>query len=105
MKERRVSNRRTVDIVTAARLESRLEEIYHRVFNGLGNELRKEVKEEIASVRNLFIGFIVTLVVLLAGVVMQGVWSSGKATAENNRNLEAIYALDKKIDMHIQAGP
>jgi hypothetical protein len=102
MKERRVSNRRTVDIVTAARLESRLEEIYHRVFNGLGNELRKEVKEEIASVRNLFIGFIVTLVVLLAGVVVQGMWSSSKATSENNRNLEAIHALDKKLELHLQ---
>lgn len=99
--ERRTATRRSSDILTADRLQRQVDEMHTRIFNGLGKELRQEMKDEIGGVRNLFIGVLVSLLVIFGGIVVEGRVSAGQASSENNRNYKAIVDLSLKLEQHI----
>jgi hypothetical protein len=85
-------------------LREDVKQIRARVYNGLGNELRAEVAKEIGGIRNLLIGVLISLVLALTGIVIQGRSSTAQSTEENNRNYAAILQLDKKLELHLQEG-
>lgn len=99
--ERRNNTRRSQDMVTLALVQKQIDEMHSRVFDGLGKEIREEVKKEVGGIRNLFIGILISLVLALAGIVVEGRISSSMATSENERNYKAIVDIGLKLDRHI----
>jgi hypothetical protein len=109
-----------------AETRNEIVEVRKRVYNGMAAELRSEVKEEFKVVRDefntsidavkkqvrsvnggtrkLLIGIAISLFMLMAGGIIEGVWSSKQASTENDRNLRAILELDKKLEIHLISG-
>jgi hypothetical protein len=82
-------------------LEARIDDVHKRVYDGLGMELRKEIQTAIGGTNKLIVSILISLLLLLVGVIVEGRWSAGQATRENDRNYAAIQVLNQKLDDHI----
>jgi hypothetical protein len=83
-------------------IETDIKEIRKRIFNGLAQELRQEVDKSVGGVRAMVIGILISMLLGLAGIIIEGRISSGASTDENMRNYKAILELDQKVDEHIR---
>jgi len=73
------------------------------VYNGLGKELRSEVGSEVKKTGNLVVGILVSLLLALSGVIIEGRVSASQAQLSNDKNYEALMLLDKRLAVHLQA--
>ena len=91
---------------TEDELRKKVDAIHDRVYNGLGKDIRDEVDKEVNGLRNLILGILVTLLLSLAGIVIEGRVSSNQASVENNRNYKAIVDIGSRLENHIiRTGP
>jgi tetrahydromethanopterin S-methyltransferase subunit G len=87
----------------------KLDEVHQRVFNGLGKELREEVGEEVKIIHRKIgtlyksIGaLLIALLMIFAGIIIEGRIASNTVTEENNRNYKAIVDIAAKLEIHLQ---
>ena len=91
----------TVNDQAISDLQKRIDSIHDRVYNGIAKEIRQEVKQEIDGVRKLTIGILIAVLISLAGIVVEGRFSSVQASMENTKNYEAILDIGSKLQNHI----
>lgn len=84
-------------------IESDIKDIKMRVFNGMSLELRHEIARSVGGVRTMVIGILISMLLGLSAIVIEGRISANAATTENMRNYKAILDLDAKVDRHIGA--
>jgi hypothetical protein len=103
--ERRSSYRRAEDREMHGNFQRQIDEIHCRVFNGLGKELRNEVKEDfdkvhrkIGTLYKSIGGLLLALLMIFAGILIEGRFTAQKASDENLRNYKAILDLELKIE-------
>lgn len=120
MVERRMGDRRAVaecsykeeHVKRMEAIEKSVSDIKERIYNGMGAELRKEIngeltdlrkdfKDENSGTRKLVVGILVTLVLSLVGIIVEGRFSSQKSTDENSRNYKAILQMEAKLEAHV----
>jgi hypothetical protein len=86
-------------------IETDVKEIRKRVYNGLGAELRAEVEKGLARTNTLVVSILISVLLALAGIVVQNRVEANQHTLESDRNYTAIMQLDKKLEIHlIQSG-
>jgi hypothetical protein len=99
--DRRTSIRRAEEREAYARLQRQVDEVHARVFNGLGKDLRNEIKAEVEKVNAKAWALLVALLLIFAGIIVEGRVSSNTSSTENLRNYKAIVELESKIENHI----
>jgi hypothetical protein len=99
--QRVTTERREENKTILAEMHQKIESMHERLYNGLGKELRQEIKEEISGVRTLVIGILVALILALAGIVIEGRFSSNQSSLENDRSYKAIVDIGAKLEEHI----
>jgi hypothetical protein len=102
MTERReTTERRSENKAVLVDLQDKITAVHNRVYDGLGAELRKEIKEEISSVRNLFFGILIALLLSLVAIIVEGRVSANQVSIENTKNYKAIIDIGSKLQNHI----
>jgi len=90
-----------VQDVRLEKMEKAVDRIENRVFNGLGKELHKEI----SGVRNLVVGVLVSILLGLAGIVIEGRINTNNRSEENKQNYEAVLKIESKIlELHGETG-
>jgi tetrahydromethanopterin S-methyltransferase subunit G len=84
-------------------IKADIKEIKKRVFNGMALELRREIERSVGGVRTMVIGILISMLLGLSAIVIEGRISANAATQENLLNYKAILDLDMKVDRHIGA--
>lgn len=108
----KLMSRAQLDREHNADMQSQINEIHGRVFNGLGLELRKEIRDEtnilhrkIGTLYKSAGGLLVALLLIFAGIIIEGRASARQSSEENMRNYKAIVDVEKKLEMHMGAQP
>lgn len=89
--------------MTSKEMEVDIKAIKARVFNGIALELRHEIERSVGGVRTMVIGILISMLLGLSAIVIEGRISANAATQENLLNYKAILDLDMKVDRHIGA--
>ena len=85
-------------------IQTKIGEMSERVFNGLGKEIREEVKKEIDGVRFLVISVLISMLLGLTGIIIEGRLSTNQSAQENTRNYKAILDIQTEIQrLHPEA--
>lgn len=90
-------------------MRRQLQAVHDKVFNGFPAEIRKEVAQEVRELdvrldklRSLFVGILVSALLLLIGSIISNSFMSSKRGAENDRNFAKMERIEEKLDMHIR---
>ncbi len=108
----KLRSRSRLDREQIAEMQTRINEIHDRVFNGLGLELRREIRDEtnilhrkIGTLYKSVGGLLVALLLIFAGIIIEGRISASKSSEENMRNYKAIVDVEKALELHMGAQP